>query len=165
MYNTVLGALPLHKNGDAFYYSNYHAHGHKTYLTFYGGGIEWPCCSGTLPQVAADYRISAYFRDKDGVSSISTFRRRYAGDSTTRTSHWCSLDNSPWRMKWCLRSPHRSPRSLAFVCGFPLGPGRQRFELTANQFQNPCAAVPSRASIGIGIPAIESNCHCHANLN
>jgi len=28
---------------------------------------RWPCCSGTFPQIAADYRISAYFRDEQGV--------------------------------------------------------------------------------------------------
>ena len=28
---------------------------------------RWPCCSGTLPQVAADYRINTYFRDGRGV--------------------------------------------------------------------------------------------------
>ena len=28
---------------------------------------DWPCCSGTLPQIAADYRISAYFKSQRGV--------------------------------------------------------------------------------------------------
>ena len=28
---------------------------------------RWPCCSGTLPQIVADYTISAYFRAPDGV--------------------------------------------------------------------------------------------------
>jgi len=67
MYNTVLGALPLNKFGKAFYQSNYHAHAHKAYFDGYGMEDEWPCCSGTLPQVAADYRISTYFKDEDGV--------------------------------------------------------------------------------------------------
>jgi uncharacterized protein len=69
MYNTVLGALPLNKFGKAFYHSNYHAHAHKAYFDGYGNSMrdEWPCCSGTLPQVAADYRISSYFRDQSGV--------------------------------------------------------------------------------------------------
>jgi len=69
MYNTVLGALPLNKFGAAFYQSNYHAHAHKAYFDGYGHVMEaeWPCCSGTLPQITADYRISTYFRDKDGV--------------------------------------------------------------------------------------------------
>ena len=28
---------------------------------------RWPCCSGTLPQVAADYHISTDFRDEQGI--------------------------------------------------------------------------------------------------
>jgi uncharacterized protein len=69
MYNTVLGALPLNKFGKAFYQSNYHAHARKAYFDGYDNSIEdeWPCCAGTLPQVAADYRVSTYFRDAAGV--------------------------------------------------------------------------------------------------
>jgi DUF1680 family protein len=58
MYNTVLGAKPLQADGTAFYYSDYSYQGHKGYSRH-----RWPCCSGTLPQIAADYHISAYFRD------------------------------------------------------------------------------------------------------
>ncbi len=61
-YNTVLGAKPLQFDGQAFYYSDYHSSGIKSYFP-----DAWPCCSGTLPQVAADYRINTYFRDSDGV--------------------------------------------------------------------------------------------------
>jgi uncharacterized protein len=69
MYNTVLGALPLSKFGNAFYQSSYHHHARKEYFNGYGSSMkeEWPCCSGTLPQVAADYRISTYFRDSKGI--------------------------------------------------------------------------------------------------
>ena len=28
---------------------------------------KWPCCSGTFPQLAADYHISTYLRSADGV--------------------------------------------------------------------------------------------------
>jgi len=62
MYNTVLGSLPLQFDGRAFYYSDYNFHGRKVYHA-----QRWPCCSGTLPQVAADYRICTYFRDPQGV--------------------------------------------------------------------------------------------------
>lgn len=62
MYNTILGAKPLQEDGRAFYYSDYNFEGHKSY---HNG--RWPCCSGTLPQIAADYRISAYFRDAQGI--------------------------------------------------------------------------------------------------
>lgn len=62
LYNTVLGAKRLEPDGRAFYYSDYHYSGQKTYFP-----DRWPCCSGTLPQVAADYRILSYFRDASGV--------------------------------------------------------------------------------------------------
>jgi uncharacterized protein len=62
LYNAVLGARQLQPNGRAFYYSDYHFLGHKTYFP-----DRWPCCSGTLPQVAVDYRILVYFHDANGV--------------------------------------------------------------------------------------------------
>jgi DUF1680 family protein len=62
MYNTVLGAKPLQNNGQAFYYADYNFDGAKVYKQ-----ARWPCCSGTLPQVAADYRIQAYFRDERDI--------------------------------------------------------------------------------------------------
>jgi len=62
MYNTVLGAKPLQPDGRNFYYSDYNFKGRKVYKE-----VNWTCCSGTLPQVAADYRINTYFRDPYGV--------------------------------------------------------------------------------------------------
>lgn len=62
MYNTVLGAKPLQPDGHAFYYSDYNFAGQKVYSDH-----RWPCCSGTLPQVATDYRINSYLRDAQGV--------------------------------------------------------------------------------------------------
>lgn len=61
-YNTVLGAKHLEPDGHAFYYSDYNFAGRRVYYH-----SAFPCCSGTLPQVAADYRILAYFRDPDGL--------------------------------------------------------------------------------------------------
>jgi len=63
MYNTVLGAKPLMPDGRTFYYSDYNFKGHK----FYRPDQHWACCSGTLPQVAADYRINTYFRGPNSV--------------------------------------------------------------------------------------------------
>ena len=63
MYNTVLGAKPLVADGRTFYYSDYNFKGRKVY----SDSQHWSCCSGTLPQVAADYRINTYFRDPQGV--------------------------------------------------------------------------------------------------
>jgi DUF1680 family protein len=62
MYNTVLGSLPLEADGRTYYYSDYNFKGQKVYHK-----ERWACCSGTLPQVAADYRINTYFRDARGV--------------------------------------------------------------------------------------------------
>jgi DUF1680 family protein len=62
MYNTVLGAKPLLADGSTFYYADYNFQGRKIYKD-----VRWPCCSGTLPQVAADYHINVYFGDREGV--------------------------------------------------------------------------------------------------
>ncbi len=62
LYNTVLGVKPILEDGSSFYYSDYSTSGRKTYHH-----DRWPCCSGTLPQVAADYGISSYFQSTDGL--------------------------------------------------------------------------------------------------
>jgi len=62
MYNTVLGSLPLEADGRTYYYSDYNCKGRKVCHK-----ERWASCSGTLPQVAADYRINTYFRDVRGV--------------------------------------------------------------------------------------------------
>jgi DUF1680 family protein len=62
LYNTVLGAWPIEPDGHAFYYSDYT---HDAGKSFHPD--RWPCCSGTLPMVAADYRISACFTDPHGL--------------------------------------------------------------------------------------------------
>lgn len=62
MYNTVLGAKPLQTDGSTFYYSDYNIKARKVY-----SDRRWACCSGTLPQAAADYRINGYLRDTHGV--------------------------------------------------------------------------------------------------
>jgi DUF1680 family protein len=62
LYNTVLGALPPQPDGRSFYYSDYNSHGRRTYFQ-----DAWPCCAGTLPQVAADYHVCCYFHDARGL--------------------------------------------------------------------------------------------------
>lgn len=62
LYNTVLGAKGLEPDGRAFYYSDYNFAAKKVYFP-----DKWPCCSGTLPQIAADYRVLSYFHDGEGV--------------------------------------------------------------------------------------------------
>ncbi len=69
LYNCALGALPLNRFGKAFYQSSYARYATKQYFDGYGHVMEdaWPCCSGSLAQLAVDYHVSAYFRDDQGV--------------------------------------------------------------------------------------------------
>lgn len=62
LYNTILGAWPIQADGTSFYYSDYASTGKKVWY-----GQKWPCCSGSFPQLAADYHISTYLRSADGV--------------------------------------------------------------------------------------------------
>jgi uncharacterized protein len=62
LYNTILGAWPIQADGTSFYYSDYADTGKKVWY-----GQKWPCCSGTFPQLAADYHISTYLRSMDGI--------------------------------------------------------------------------------------------------
>lgn len=62
LYNTILGAWPIQADGTSFYYSDYANTGKKVWY-----GEKWPCCSGTFPQLAADYHISTYLHSSDGV--------------------------------------------------------------------------------------------------
>ena len=78
LYNTILGAWPIQADGTSFYYSDYANTGKKVWY-----GQKWPCCSGTFPQLAADYHISTYLRSADGVyvnlftpSTLQLERRR-----------------------------------------------------------------------------------------
>jgi uncharacterized protein len=63
LYNTIAGAKPILADGTSFYYSDYNSdQGKKVYYR-----DKWPCCSGTFPQLTADYGISAYYPSSDGI--------------------------------------------------------------------------------------------------
>jgi DUF1680 family protein len=62
LYNCILGAKPIEKDGHGFYYSDYNNDGSKAYHPY-----KWHCCTGTFSQIAADYGISSYFHDDEGV--------------------------------------------------------------------------------------------------
>jgi DUF1680 family protein len=76
LYNTILGAWPIQADGTSFYYSDYGNSGKKVWY-----GEKWPCCSGTFPQLAADYHVSCYLRSPDGV---------YVNLYTPSTLQWTS---------------------------------------------------------------------------
>jgi len=62
LYNTIGGALPILPDGTSFYYADYNNSARKVHYK-----DKWPCCSGTFPQLAADYGISSYYSSKDGI--------------------------------------------------------------------------------------------------
>ena len=62
LYNCILGALPIEKDGRGFYYSDYNNEGSKVYHPY-----PWHCCTGTFSQVTADYGITSYFHDGNGI--------------------------------------------------------------------------------------------------
>ncbi len=84
MYNTILGAKPMRADGSTFYYADFNNKARKVY-----SDRRWPCCSGTMPQVVADYRINSYFQDARGVYvnlyMPSTVRWMHAGAHVTLT--------------------------------------------------------------------------------
>jgi DUF1680 family protein len=62
LYNTILGARAIRPDGVSFYYADYNMNAKKADYE-----QKWPCCSGTFPQLTADYGISSYFRSPKGV--------------------------------------------------------------------------------------------------
>jgi DUF1680 family protein len=63
LYNTIAGAKPTQADGTTFYYSDYNSdNGKKVYYK-----EKWPCCSGTFPQLTADYGISSYYLGDKGI--------------------------------------------------------------------------------------------------
>ncbi len=62
LYNCILGAKPIKEDGHGFYYSDYNEDGSKFYHPY-----KWHCCTGTFSQVTADYGVSSYFADSEGV--------------------------------------------------------------------------------------------------
>ena len=66
MLNAALGARPMQGDGHSFYYADYSNAARRVDSTH-----RWPCCSGTLPQLAADYGINAYLLGPDGHPSAS----------------------------------------------------------------------------------------------
>ncbi|HEY0797070.1 MAG TPA: beta-L-arabinofuranosidase domain-containing protein [Acidisarcina sp.] len=62
LYNTIAGATPILEDGTTFYYADFGDDAKKVHY-----GSKWPCCSGTFPQLTADYGISSYFREARGI--------------------------------------------------------------------------------------------------
>ncbi len=62
-YNGIGAALPMTGRGETFYYSDYRLGGGRKYFH----SETWPCCSGTYPQVVADYHNVIYFKKDNSL--------------------------------------------------------------------------------------------------
>jgi uncharacterized protein len=135
MYNTVLGAKPMQADGRAFYYADYNFAGKKVYSNH-----KFPCCSGTLPQVAADYRINTYLRDANGVYVnlyIPSTLRWIAGGAQ------CALTQSgeyPFADSVTVKIATSRPAEFALNFRIPSGAKGARLEVNGTRWRE--AAVP-----------------------
>jgi len=64
LYNGIGAALPMAARGHTFYYSDSRMGGGRKIFHLDG---DWPCCSGTYPQVVADYHNVIYFKDENSL--------------------------------------------------------------------------------------------------
>jgi len=100
LYNTILGMKDPQGDGHVFYYSDYHPSAQKAYMP-----DKWPCCSGTTPQVVADYAISAYFWSEDGVyvnlftPSLVNWKARGVPAKLIQTTAYPESDTSELRVE------------------------------------------------------------------
>ena len=100
LYNTILGARPIRPDGVSYYYSDYNMDARKVDYE-----QKWPCCSGTFPQLTADYGISSYFRSPKGVyvnlyvPSRVTWRQGSARVSMTQQTSYPNVGETSLRLK------------------------------------------------------------------
>jgi len=100
LYNTILGARPIRPDGVSFYYSDYNMDATKADY-----GEKWPCCSGTFPQLTADYGISSYLRSPQGVyvnlfvPSRVTWKQGSARVSLTQETQYPNVGETALKLK------------------------------------------------------------------
>src|SRR6201987_2628038 len=120
LYNTILGAKPLQPDGTSFYYSDYNDTAQKGYFD-----DKWPCCSGTFPQITADYGISAYMRRGPDVYvnlyMPSELRWRQGGAACTLTQTTDYPASSQSTMAFTLDRP----QSFAVLLRIPAWAGQK----------------------------------------
>ncbi len=99
LYNTILGARPIQPDGISFYYSDYNMDAVKSDYE-----EKWPCCSGTFPQLTADYGVSSYFRSQKGlyvnlyVPSRVSWRQGNARVTLTQETQYPTIGESTLKL-------------------------------------------------------------------
>jgi len=99
LYNTIAGAFPVMSDGTSFYYADYNNSAKKVHYR-----DKWPCCSGTFPQLAADYGISSYYKSDDGI---------YVNLFVPSRVSW-SQNNTQATLTQTTNYPHAQTTQLAF---------------------------------------------------
>lgn len=100
LYNTILGARPIRPDGVSFYYADYNMDAAKADYD-----QKWPCCSGTFPQLTADYGISSYLRAPEGiyvnlfVPSKVTWKQGAARVSLTQQTRYPDVGETAMHLK------------------------------------------------------------------
>ncbi len=121
LYNTILGAKPIQPDGVSFYYADYNNSGASKF--YYDQ--KWPCCSGTFPQLTADYGISSYFRSAKGINVNlyvpSRISWQQGGTRVTLTQHTQYPANGDSSMQFAMTRPERFTIALRV----PAWAGRQ----------------------------------------
>ncbi len=135
LYNTILGARPIRPDGVSFYYADYNMDAAKVDYD-----QKWPCCSGTFPQLTADYGISSYLRSPQGiyvnlyVPSRVTWRQGNARVSLTQKTEYPNNGETALQLKLdrterftiALRIPAwAGPHTAVKVNGSPTGASLQ----------------------------------------
>ena len=135
MFNTALGALPLHQDGHAFYYSDYSRNARKTFHW-----DRWPCCSGTLPLLAADYAISLCLSDPFGL-----YVNLYAPAHVSWLQH-----GTPCRLSMTTDYPYDGivsmvlaiPTSLRFILRLRIPAWAPAAQVHINGRRDPAVCIP-----------------------
>ena len=104
LYNTIAGANPIMADGTSFYYSDYNYNAKKVHYR-----DKWPCCSGTFPQLTADYGISSYYKSQDGV---------YVNLFLPSRVSW-SQNNTPCTLTQTTQYPSANTTQLDFTLSHP----------------------------------------------
>jgi DUF1680 family protein len=106
LYNTIVGANPILADGTSFYYSDYNYNAKKFHHR-----DKWPCCSGTFPQLTADYGISSYYRSPEGI---------YVNLFIPSRVSW-SQNSTPCTLTQTTRYPSTNTTQLDFALSRPEG--------------------------------------------
>jgi DUF1680 family protein len=135
LYNTVMGATPLQHDGHAFYYSDYSRTAQKIFFW-----DRWPCCSGTLPLVAADYAINLCFTDASGL-----YVNLYAPATVSwqQGGHTCQLKMSTeYPYAGIVTFALASPTALRFTLRLRIPAWTSLAQVSVNGRQDPVICLP-----------------------